>query len=251
MEKREVKQENRKALPKFILIILGSAVVGGLAGFFGAMLGVERDTLAATFGAVLPVIGAWGIPLSAPLLLGGALVLYLRGKRQFAAWDGEDEPVMERVEEQLSIALMLCGIETVLCFFFMTLSVLTDLMGAGLRTAVSFLAAQFVVIFLQQRLVDLTKKMNPEKRGSVYDTKFQKKWMESCDEAEQMQVYRAAFSAHQAVTVTGLVLWVVLLVSGLSFGTGTLAPTAVLILMGVQQVTYCVSCIRQGRRKKD
>jgi len=37
--------------------------------------------------------------------------------------------------------------------------------------------------------------MNPEKTASVYDMKFQKKWLETCDEAEKIIVGKCAFKA--------------------------------------------------------
>ena len=39
MENNTVKKDNRKALPKFFLILLGAAVFGGVAGFAAGWLG--------------------------------------------------------------------------------------------------------------------------------------------------------------------------------------------------------------------
>ena len=36
-------------------------------------------------------------------------------------------------------------------------------------------------------VVDLEKKLNPEKKGSVFEMQFQKTWLESCDEAQKQQ----------------------------------------------------------------
>ena len=44
-----------------------------------------------------------------------------------------------------------------------------------------FIAGNFLRMKLQQMTVDFQKIMNPEKQGSVYDLRFQKKWEESCD----------------------------------------------------------------------
>ena len=46
--------------------------------------------------------------------------------------------------------------------------------------------------------VDAAKKTNPEKTASVYDTKFQKKWLDSCDEAEKIMIGKCAFKAYAA-----------------------------------------------------
>ena len=55
----------------------------------------------------------------------------------------------------------------------------------------------------------LTRRINPEKQGSVYDTKFFEKWVDSCDESEQRQMGQAAFQGlpgggeHLSVVVGG------------------------------------------------
>ena len=49
---------------------------------------------------------------------------------------------------------------------------------------------------MQQMTVDFQKIMNPEKQGSVYDLRFQKKWEESCDELEKFTIYRSAYKAY-------------------------------------------------------
>ena len=49
---------------------------------------------------------------------------------------------------------------------------------------VAFVALMVENTLLQQRSVDLTKRLYPEKTASVYDTHFRKKWLDSCDEAE-------------------------------------------------------------------
>ena len=116
-------------------------------------------------------------------------------------------------------------------------------------TTVLFLVSIILIVLLQQKAVDLTRRMNPEKQGSVYDTKFQKKWMDSCDEAEKAQMGQAAYQAFRVATVTCLVLWVVLTVLNFSFDIGLLPVLMVLILFGVLQVTYCLTCIKLSRSK--
>lgn len=64
---------------------------------------------------------------------------------------------------------------------------------------------------IQQKCVDSAKKTNPEKTVSVYDIKFQKKWMDSCDEAEKIMIGKCAF---RASTVTNTVCLILSLISG-------------------------------------
>lgn len=60
----------------------------------------------------------------------------------------------------------------------------------------------FIVGFLQtfvlsHKSVGFLKKYNPEKYVNTLDVKFRKKFMDSLDEREQLEVYRAAFKTQQ------------------------------------------------------
>ena len=115
---------------------------------------------------------------------------------------------------------------------------------------VSFVVSVFLLIFAQQKLVDLARKMNPEKQGSVYDTKFRKKWLESCDEAEQKQIGQAAYKAYNVVSTACPILWAALLMLSFAFNFSPLMPTFIVCFIWLLlQVSYCLEAIRLGRRK--
>ena len=120
----------------------------------------------------------------------------------------------------------------------------------ALWSALFFVVSVFVLVFAQQKLVDLTRKMNPEKQGSIYDTKFRKKWIESCDEAEQKQIGQAAYKAYNVVSAVCPILWAALLMLSYAFHFELLMPTFILCLLWLLlQVSYCLECIRLGRKK--
>ena len=75
-------------------------------------------------------------------------------------------------------------------------------------------------VILQQKCVDSAKKTNPEKTASVYDTKFHKKWMDSCDEAEKIMLGKCAFKAYAATNAVCTVLSIVLAICALILGIG-------------------------------
>lgn len=50
--------------------------------------------------------------------------------------------------------------------------------------------------------------------------RFQKKWMESCDEAEKIIVGKCAFKAYSVTNSVCYVLEIVLVICALAFGTG-------------------------------
>ena len=86
--------------------------------------------------------------------------------------------------------------------------------------------------------------MNPEKTASVYDTKFQKKWMESCDEAEKIMIGKCAFKAYAATNTVCSILSIVLAICALVFGIGFLPS-----LCSVPDLDCKSVCILQGSVK--
>lgn len=247
-----VKRENRKALPRFLLILVGAAVFGGVLGLLSAMLnyssGAEAlaDGLHYLVGHIVP----WAIPAVSLALLAVGVWQYRRAKGLFEAWDGEDEDAMDAAEDCLNRALLLTTVTMTLNFFLMAAAMYSESAIGPLPMTGAFILAMLAVMLLQQKVVDLTKRMNPEKRGSVYDMKFHKKWLDSCDEAERQQIGQAAYHAYQVTSYACLVLWVFLLIGDIVFGFGLVPVFAVMLLWGILQVSYILACIRLSGRKK-
>ena len=88
------------------------------------------------------------------------------------------------------------------------------------------------------------EEINPEKKGSVYDLKFQKTWIASCDEAEQLQIYRAAFRAYTAMNYAALGMFLVCFIGMLSWNFGLLPLTMVLFVWLTGVIVYGVESLR-------
>ena len=108
-----------------------------------------------------------------------------------------------------------------------------------------FIVTMAEAILIQQRIVDLSKRMAPEKKGSVYDIHFQKKWFESCDEAEKLMAGQCAYKAYSASTKACAGLWLVFTLSALFLSTGLLPILAVCLIWAVNQCVYKM-CIRDS-----
>ena len=63
---------------------------------------------------------------------------------------------------------------------------------------------------LQYQIINYTKMLNPEKRGNVLETNFQKEWFESCDEAEKDLIGKAAYASYKALTIAFVCCYIVL-----------------------------------------
>ena len=190
-----MKQDNRRALPKYLLTILLCGLLGGVLGFFTGVAGAAgvaetvRQALDRLLAAVRPLghRGERGDPAGS-----GLVPVRCRQTASATAWDGEDEDTMDDVEQQLSWALLLTRADDRAGLFLFRR--LYHLRAGSCRICSSFWRLWRCWSVLQQKIVDLERRINPEKRGSVYDMKFQKTWMDSCDEAERAQIGQACYT---------------------------------------------------------
>ena len=251
MENNTVKRDNRKALPKYLLILFVAAIFGGVMGFAAGWVGHDNlsEVIATAVADGLTAAAPWALLGTSVVSLALILWLYRAAKALFTGWDGEDEAVMDRADEKLNWALLLTAAQMVLDMFFFAVAQSAHNMTA-LWSVLFFLVSIFLLVFAQQKIVDLTRRMNPEKQGSVYDTKFKKKWFESCDEAEQKQIGQAAYKAFNVVSTACPILWGILLLLSYAFNFSLLMPTFIVCFIWLlQQVSYCLECIRLAKRK--
>ena len=251
MENNAVKKDNRKALPKYLLILLVAAVFGGVLGFAAGWVGHDNisEVIAAAVTNSLTVAAPWALLATSVVSLAMILWLYQGARGLFITWDGEDDEVMDRADEKLNWALLITAAQIVLDMFFFAVAQSGQGMAA-LWSVLFFAVSVFLLVFAQQKIVDLTRKMNPEKQGSVYDVKFKKKWFESCDEAEQKLIGQAAYKAYNVVCTACPILWAVLFMLSYAFHVELLLPVFVVCLLWLLiQVSYCLEAIRLGRRK--
>lgn len=256
MNDNEIKQANRKALPKFLLIMIISSIIGGVLGFFSAKYGI--NTLA---GGIKSVGAFFGTYIAPWLMLAIAIIvpvvcvpIYQSAKKLLSIWDGENEETSEAIDEKLSIAIWISSAALILSYFLIAASysggfeafekIHTVLFSIGI---VGFLGIMIETVIIQQKCVDTTKKMNPEKTASVYDTKFQKKWMDSCDKAEKIMIGKCAFKAYSATSTVCAVISIALAICALVFDIGFLPSLVVCIIWIVNQSVYCKEAVRYSK----
>lgn len=251
-ENKQERSENRKALPKFALTMLLSLLAGGVFGFLigcSRVFGLEAAAFARWLDGAVRAVTPWGIPVTSVLTLGGSFLLYRSAAKKYAAWDGGDEDeISESIELLLSWALLLSAIQLLLNLFFMASLATCCLEDGSLWVVGLFLLSCGLVIFAQQKTVDLERRMNPEKHGSVYDAKFQKKWLDSCDESERQQIGEASRQAYVVTSRVCLGLWLVLTMLGMIFEMSVLPVFILLLVWGTMQVSYTLACIRLSKR---
>ena len=214
----EIKKADKKPKIIFYVVLAVSAVFGMFSGYFASVVedsesinnwinaGMDMVNLASVYiGAITSVIAAvW------------AWVLYHKSRKDYAAWDEEDDVVMDKIETRLSLALIVTNGNLIFTYIF---SVVALAQIPNFFDNPSTLVQKFVFFFgglilcmvvamvANVKVVNFEKEMNPEKKGSAYDFNFGKKWLESSDEAEKLVNYKAAFASYKAVNVVCMILW--------------------------------------------
>ena len=247
------KSENQKAFPRFLGILVVASLIGGVLGGLSGVAGYfweDHTAFGAAFAHLLGAASPWAMAACAAVLLGLGLYQYRKSDTAFHGWDGEDEDVMQRAEERLSWALLLDSLTVIVSFFFFNAGIVylpQEVDSAMIPLLAIFLVVIALSILLQQKTVDLTKEINPEKQGSVYDMKFQERWLESCDEAERRQIGQASYKAYTTLNKFCPYCWGVLFLGNMIFHYGILPSTVVLLVWAVLTVSYTREAIRLSR----
>lgn len=257
MDNNEIKNANRKALPKFLLIMVISLLVGGSIGFCSAKYGL--NTLAGGMKSAGSFFGTyiapWLMLMIAVIVPVVCVLVYRSAKKLLFSWDGENEEISDTIDKKISIVIWVTSAALILSYFLIVASYSDGFDAFENENSIvlffigitSFFAIMIEAVIIQQKCVDAAKKTNPEKTASVYDPKFQKKWMDSCDEAEKIMVGKCAFKAYAATNAVCTVLSIVLAICALIFEIGFLPSLVVCLIWIVNLSVYCKEALRYSK----
>lgn len=233
-----IKKDNKKALPKFLMIMIAAALSGGLLGFFTAFF-LREDTVALLSGGIRSwanLLGPWLLPVMICIVLAVNFPVMRSVRRLRASWDGEDDRIPDVIDRKTDGLLVLQNICMGLMYLVYSINVVYN-KNLGVLLAIQFLAGIFVTIWMQKRTVDFVRSMNPEKQGSIFDMKFCKKWIDSCDEGQKRIQGEAAIHTLRVMVPACFILWALLLLFQLFAGEGILSSLAVITLFIISQLT--------------
>lgn len=258
-------QQNKKALKVFGVFITMGAAAGFVLGMAGTMMQDHYDKL--SFSAALGQHITLALGIGMPILMLIAYIavfaydayVYKRTNREWKeAQELEDEQFeawYEQADGRMTRALGAVSSVTILNYFGFSAAFYAQLYCEGMYYALFLLALVILILTLifgmkaQRRSVDLTKLINPEKSGSIYDLKFQDRWIESCDEMEQAMIYKAAFQAYKVTSNVCVVLWMVFTILSLVIKLSLWPVTIVSFIWGLLNVTYMRACKQFSREK--
>ena len=192
----------------FIMFGLGY-VAGRIAGSltkgvkFEELFHIAHRTGAIVFSAIQGIVVIGGLLVS--------FILYQRSKVSAEKWDGEDEDYIDSVERLLTIPISISSTVLILntVLFSCAVYFAFGLSGKyGIVPTLIFLVGMALILILNEKCVQLVKKLNPEKQGSAFDINFQKKWMDSCDEGQKQIIWQAGYSAYKAGNMACFIMWI-------------------------------------------
>lgn len=251
-EMSEIKNENRKEFKKFTVIMIICAILGGVAGFTLSMYGDVIKDIPKHFNTILISIIPYSICVIGTISFISSFVLYRKGVKLYEKYDGENEDLIDKIENSNGYALIISNINLIITFFFFGVGMVLDKNVFDLDKAIykflifflSYLINIAIIVKIQQKIIDFEKLINPEKKGSVYDTKFAKKWEESCDEAERMMIYKSSYKAFKTTNISCIIVWLTLVMINTVWNTGVMPVAVVTIIWAVLICSYSIEAIR-------
>lgn len=263
MVETKIKQENRradkKALRILILLTLAGAVLGFVAGVASALLQDAYASVAQTCMSVMTIVAPYGNFVFTTIVLMIGIRWLRKSRKLYETWDGEDEDVINEVEYMLSKAIALTSVNVIVGFFFFGLGTYVlnsesiSKANAIIMLVIAVLGLAYETVSMtvfQKNLINFAKEINPEKRGSVYDMNFKKKWIESCDESEKLQTYKAGYHAMQTGSYTCIALWVVCMIGMTSWNFGIMPMVMVLLVWLSMVIRSNVEAIRISKAER-
>lgn len=128
MKNDEIKQANRKALPKFLLFAVVCTIIGGVIGYYSGH-SAAKGGLDQLVGTMKEAGAFFGTHIAPWLMLALAVIvpvvcipIYRSANKLVAVWDGEDEDISDTVDRKLSLVIWITSAALIVSYFLMAAS---------------------------------------------------------------------------------------------------------------------------------
>lgn len=252
-DKKVNKKSNLKIYIIFAVMILASLLGGFLAGRLAAVNkdtldGINWDHIWWITADTLPIV--YGVLMLATFVV--SFVMYGKIKRMIRGWDGENEDVIVDIESRITTASYLpCVIVFVglvlfpVCIYAVDRSYSNSKgMPMTIVSEVVFVVSMILYCVIEKLVIDEEKKLNPEKKGNIFDINFRRDWEKSSDETELIAIAKSSKKGFMAGIKVGFVMWMLMFVSMFAFDTGVMPIVAVGLVLIVMYVAYCREFVR-------
>lgn len=240
---------------KNILILIGIGFIGGIFGFMSSRnsLGLLIYDFIIDLDKALYKNGFNALVISILSLSAAAWILYFLGKAQVKRSLKNEEGYVKDFLLGISMVITACiAIFGIIFFANFMRSISEDYITNkifGIALAV-FIIGVLQTLVLNQLIVGFIKTYNPEKYENTLDIKFGEKYMDSLDEREQLEAYRAGFKTYKALTY--IIFFLVLITGLVSMETNANVIPMFLfgILFAIGMIIYIYNVIDGEKHKK-
>lgn len=235
---------NRKEGNAFVSIG-GKMLFGGLIGGAIGILFAIEDTAKSVENAadyLLNLLVKNYIPVMLVLSLGMLvlnLICYYKLKTYVKAADGiEDEEAFDEIDNNIDImsTLAITGNSVFFVLVFMNFAINLSLGARDGRLIIYFLPV-LMYPFFYVLIVNILKKYDPSKKGNPGTMRFQKDWINSCDEAEKMRIFKSGYQSNQASSIITTIGFGTTAVLANIFDVGTFAC----FITGIMWLLQCIA----------
>lgn len=257
------KKNDRKIYITFFVVM---AVLYGIGYLVGKS--IAKGEKSGSLQAVIGALKSWLTTAVPPLYLVLAIVflvavgvLYTACKKMYQRQQEhpENDDLLDSLEDRLNWPLILANaMQTINIFFFGCVGWLVEFHSYGknggyetvivIADSVLFFVILAVGMLVSKGVVDIEKKLNPEKQGNVFDFKFNEVWLSSCDEAQLLMVYKAAYKAFMDTNYVGIALCIITFIGMFIFKTGIYPMFCVCVIMLVNNLSYMLRAAKLERR---
>lgn len=187
---------------KFTLLMIASALAGAFISIFlfGRENGLLQLTRRVSDGLILA--GPWLLTLGlVPCAVAHGLY---RSALKAAARADEDDDAFETANRRLSLSMAFSAVVMpwmmlTICLALPSVNVIAN--NVFVVAVVPLLLVKIAWSYvLQAVVVRAMQRLAPEKRGNVFDTRFQKDWYASCDEAERQRIGECGYHTYLTMT---------------------------------------------------
>lgn len=186
-----------------------------------------------------------------PLIIGS--VFLVKARSVIEKNNNLDEDEFEKTHKTLSLALYVPSVLMPWLFVCFGFSVTYNFGIESpyiLMDLIIFILELAWVTILQYQIVEQTKKILPEKRGNVLDSKFQKEWYSSCDEAEKQIIGEACYISYKTMNMVYPILFAIMIFVCSLYDLSPFIFLMVGVLWLIQILSYLIPSYKLEHGKK-
>ena len=228
---------------KYVGNILLCALIGGFFGYFIPWLNENMTLNEVDFGFFV-----W---MPSIFLFIWGLYFFLKGKAVIKKGI-EDDVCYDKADKQLTLALGCVGVSLPIIMICMILAFMNLLYMESFTIVMHCIILVLLIMiqtYLQKQIIDAVKIIYPEKRGNIYDTNFEKDWLDSMDEAELSRMYQCGYRAFKKMNVIYAILVLVLFIFSAANIIDVFSSLLVGSLWMMQYIVYFVNLYKMEHGK--